>query len=493
MKLKNILLGIENLKAKGNLDIEINYLKNYSKDVKQGDMFIAIKGFVEDGHKYISEAIENGAKAILIQEDMIKDIIGLVPEDVTLITAKDTRKAMALCACNFYDNPSRKLQLIGVTGTKGKTTTTFMIKSILEKQGIKTGIVGTIVAYAGNKKLEDSDRTTPDSIKLQEFFSKMVQEGCQACVMEVSSQSLKLHRVDGCDFNIGIFTNFSEEHISAKEHSDMQDYFNSKVKLFQMCKYGYINVDDINTIKVPKFAPNCMIKTYGIDNECDLLAKDITITNSYVDFRVKINGKNERVKTDIPGRFSVYNSLAAICVAERLGCSTDNIKQALETVKVPGRSELVDNKLGLTIMIDYAHTPESLESILKAVKAYTRGRVISVFGCGGDRNTTKRPIMGAISGKIAAYTIITSDNPRTEDPEAIVKQIEEGIKKTKAGYECIVDRTEAIRKAIKMANKNDIIVLAGKGHETYQEINNEKRHYDEREIIKEIIEEMEKA
>ena len=493
MELKNILSGIEGLKAKGNLNLDITGITNDSREVKNGFLFIAIKGFDTDGHAYINKAIENGAVAILVQEEMAKQVIGQIPENITLITSDNTRKATAICACNYYDNPSRKMQLIGVTGTKGKTTTTFMIKTILEKQGIKTGLIGTIATYIGDKKLEDSDRTTPDSIKLQSYFAQMVEAGCKACVMEVSSQSLKLHRVDGCDFNIGIFTNFSEDHISEKEHPDMEDYFNSKVKLFQMCPIGFINVDDINTIRVPKLAPNCTIKTYGIDNECDLLAKDITITNSYVDFRVKLNGKNERIKTDIPGRFSVYNSLAAILVAEKLGCSVENIKESLETVKVPGRSELVDNKLGLTIMIDYAHSPESLESILQAVKSYTRGRVISVFGCGGDRDNAKRPIMGAISGKIATYTIITSDNPRTEKPEEIIKEIEEGIKKTNARYECIVDRTEAIRKAIKMANKNDIIVLAGKGHETYQEINHEKRHYDEREIIKEIIDEMENA
>ncbi len=490
MNLKNILIGIEGLKAKGNLDIEIKKITNDSKNVSEGDMFIAIKGFEKDGHNYIQDAIASGAKVILVQEDMLKQIIPLIPNEVTLITAPDSREATAICACNYYDNPSRKLQLIGITGTKGKTTTTFMIKSILEKQGIKTGLIGTIYAYSGSKKLEDSVRTTPDSIKLQELLAKMVEDGCQACVMEVSSQSLKLHRVDGCDFNIGIFTNFYEDHISEKEHPNMEDYFNSKLKLFKMCKYGFINVDDINTIKIPKLVPQCMIKTYGIDNECDMLAKDITITNSYVDFRVKINGKNERIKTDIPGRFSVYNSLASICVAEKLGCSTENIKEALETVKVPGRSELVDNKLGLTIMIDYAHTPESLESILQAVKSYTRGRVISVFGCGGDRDKAKRPNMGAISGKIANYTIITSDNPRTEDPETIISQIEEGIKKTKGNYECITNRTDAIKKAIKMANKNDIIVLAGKGHESYQEINNQKIDYDERKIVKEIIEEI---
>ena len=493
MELKNILSGIEGLKAKGDLEVDITGISNDSREVKPGYLFIAIKGFDTDGHEYINKAIENGAKAILIQEEKAKEIIKQIPDEINIITSKDTRIATAICACNYYDNPSRKMQLIGITGTKGKTTTTFMIKSILERQGIKTGLIGTIATYIGDKKLEDSDRTTPDSIKLQSYFAQMVEAGCKACVMEVSSQSLKLHRVDGCDFNIGVFTNFSEDHISEKEHSDMEDYFNSKVKLFNMCPLGFINIDDINTIKVPSLAPNCTVKTYGIDNECDMLAKDITITNSYVDFKVKLNGKNERIKTDIPGRFSVYNSLAAISVATKLGCSVENIKSALETVKVPGRSELVDNKLGLTIMIDYAHSPESLESILQAVKSYTRGRVISVFGCGGDRDNAKRPIMGAISGKIANYTIITSDNPRTEDPETIVKEIEEGIKKTKGKYECIVDRTEAIRKAIKMANKNDIIVLAGKGHETYQEINHEKHHYDEREIIKQVIDEMDNA
>ncbi len=493
MELKNILSGIEGLKAKGDLEVDITGISNDSREVKPGYLFIAIKGFDTDGHEYINKAIENGAKAILIQEEKAKEIIKQIPDEINIITSKDTRIATAICACNYYDNPSRKMQLIGITGTKGKTTTTFMIKSILERQGIKTGLIGTIATYIGDKKLEDSDRTTPDSIKLQSYFAQMVEAGCKACVMEVSSQSLKLHRVDGCDFNIGVFTNFSEDHISEKEHPDMEDYFNSKVKLFNMCPLGFINIDDINTIKVPSLAPNCTVKTYGIDNECDMLAKDITITNSYVDFKVKLNGKNERIKTDIPGRFSVYNSLAAISVASKLGCSVENIKLALETVKVPGRSELVDNKLGLTIMIDYAHSPESLESILQAVKSYTRGRVISVFGCGGDRDNAKRPIMGAISGKIANYTIITSDNPRTENPEAIVKEIEEGIKKTNARYECIVDRTEAIKKAIKMANKNDIIVLAGKGHETYQEINHEKHHYDEREIIKQVIDEMDNA
>lgn len=487
MKLKEILAGLEGLKVKGNLDIEISNIDKDSRNIKKGSMFIAIKGFETDGHEYIQKAIKQGAEAIMAQEGIDMNLLKSIPENVTIIVAKDTRYALAICSCNFYQNPSRKFKLIGITGTKGKTTTSFMTKSILEKSGKKVGLIGTIATYIGNKKLEDSDRTTPESNKLQEIFAQMVKEGCDAVVMEVSSQSLKLHRVAGCDFDIGIFTNFSEDHISPKEHPDMQDYFNSKVELFKMCKTGFINIDDYHVNKLTKLVPECNIKTYGIDNNCDMLAKDITITNSYVDFKVKIGMRNERIKTGIPGRFSVYNSLAAICVGEKLGASAEEMKEALEEVRVPGRSELVDNKKELTIMIDYAHSPESLENILSAVKSYTRGRVISLFGCGGDRDSGKRPIMGEISGRVADFTIITSDNPRTEEPEKIVSQIEEGIKKTKGKYIVIVDRIEAIKYAINMADKKDIIVLAGKGHEPYQEINGVKYPFDERIIVNDII------
>ena len=364
-----------------------------------------------------------------------------------------------------------------------------MKKQKLEKQGKKVGLLGTIAVYINGKKLEDSARTTPESIELQKTFAQMVKEKVDVVVMEVSSQSLKLDRVYGCDFDIGVFTNLSEDHISPKEHPDMEDYFESKMKLFDMCKFGFANTDDLHGCKVAK-SGKCEMATYGIDNSANLLAKDITITNSYADFKVKLGQKNERVKVGIPGRFSVYNSLAAISVALKLNVEPEIIKEALEEVRVPGRSEMVDNKKELNIMIDYAHSPESLENILSAVKEYTQGRVISVFGCGGDRDSGKRPIMGEISGRIADYTIITSDNPRTEEPEVIVKQIEDGIKKTNGKYECIVDRKEAIRKAIEMANKRDIIVLAGKGHEPYQEINHKTYPFDERIIVREIIEEM---
>lgn len=490
MNLKNILNGITGIKAKGRADIDINQITTDSRAVKEGSLFIAIKGFETDGHNYIEKAIENGAEAIMIQEGYDYKKL-LQYENITLVMVPDTRLAEAICAANFYEHPEEKLKMVGVTGTKGKTTTTFMIKEILEKQGSKVGLIGTVATYINEKKYEDSDRTTPDSIHLFEILRKMVDAETEIAVMEVSSQSLKLNRVYGIHFNVGVFTNLSEDHISLKEHPDMEDYFESKLKLFDMCDIAYVNADDLYGQRVIREA-KCEIKTYGIDNEANNIAKDITITNSYADFKEKLYGKNERIKVGIPGRFSIYNALAAICVAVKFNATVDNIKEALTDIKVPGRSELIPNKKGLTIMIDYAHSPKSLESILQAVAAYTRGRVISVFGCGGDRDSAKRPMMGEISGRVADYTIITSDNPRTENPEEIVKEIELGIKNTKGKYECIVDRTEAIKKAIAMANKNDIIVLAGKGHEPYQEINHKKYPFDERIIVNEIIDGMEK-
>lgn len=492
MNLKKILMGLEGLKVKGNLDFEIEGIESNSKNIKPGYLFIAIKGFSVDGHQFISSAIENGATAVMIQEGCELKTLN-IPSNITIIMAKDTREALAICSSNFYNNPSSKFKLIGVTGTKGKTTTTFMIKEIFEKAGRKVGLIGTIATYINGKKIKDSDRTTPESLELQQLFSKMVEEKVEVVVMEVSSQSLKLHRVDGCEFDLVLFTNFSEDHISEKEHPDMNDYFNSKLKLFKMCRNGIVNVDDLYGNKIPKLFPENNITTYGIDNYAKVIAKDITISNAYVDFKVKITDRNERIKTGIPGRFSVYNSLAAICVAQKFGISSEIVKQALEEVRVPGRSELVSNKKELTIMIDYAHSPESLQNILQAVKSYTRGRVISVFGCGGDRDSGKRPIMGEISGKIADFTIITSDNPRTEDPEKIVEQIEQGMKKTNGKYKVVVDRVEAIKEAIIMANKRDIIVLAGKGHEPYQEINGVKYPFDERIIVRELIEELDKG
>lgn len=406
---------------------------------------------------------------------------------VTVIIAEDTRKALAIVSCNYFGNPSTRFKLIGVTGTKGKTTTTYMIKSILEKAGYKVGLIGTIANYIGEDSLGDSSRTTPESLELQELFYKMAKAKCDYVVMEVSSQSLKLNRVLGCNFDFAVFTNLYKDHISLKEHADMTEYFESKLKLFQMCNRGFVNADDFKCNKIIKGAPNCNISTYSVDNKSDLIAKDITITNISVDFKVKLDTRNERIKVNIPGRYSVYNALAAISFVRSIGIDTEKIKEGLENIVVPGRNELVPNKEEFAIMIDYAHTAESLENILQATKTYTQGRVICVFGCGGDRDKEKRPRMGEVAGRVADYTIVTTDNPRTEKPEDIIAEIEAGISKTKGKYEIVVDRKEAIQKALKMMNKRDLVILAGKGHETTQEINGVKNHFDEREIVKEIL------
>lgn len=294
MELKTILQGIQGIKAKGNLEIDIKNIANDSRKVENGSLFIAIKGFEVDGHKFVKNAIDSGAAAVMLEEGAdLKPLSGI--ENVTILVVPDTRKALAICSSNFFDNPSKKLKLIGVTGTKGKTTTTYMIKEMLEKQGKQVGLIGTIAIYINGKKLEDSSRTTPESIELHEIFSKMVKMGVEYVIMEVSSQSLKLDRVYGLEFEAAVFTNFSEDHISPKEHPDMEDYFNSKLKLFDMCKIGFVNTDDLSGCKVAKLA-KCPIKTYGIDNSANLLAKDITITNTYADFKVKLGDKNDRIK-----------------------------------------------------------------------------------------------------------------------------------------------------------------------------------------------------
>ena len=486
MELKKLLAGIENFKTKGDIEIDIKKVVSNSKKVVPNSLFVAVRGYDFDGHQYVGEAIEKGATAVML--DMSADFKNIkIPNGVTVIITDDTRKALARVSCNYFGNPSRYFKLIGVTGTKGKTTTTYMIKSILEKAGHKVGLIGTIANYIGDECLGESSRTTPESLELQELFYKMAKAKCEYVIMEVSSQSLKLSRVDGCNFDYGIFTNLYKDHISTKEHADMNEYFESKLKLFQMCPRAFINSDDFKCNKIIKGAPNCNINTYAVDNKADLLAKDITITNISVDFKVKLGQRNERIKVNIPGRYSVYNALAAISLTTALGVDVEKIKEGLENIIVPGRNELVPNKEDLPIMLDYAHTAESLENILQASKTYTPGKVICVFGCGGDRDKEKRPRMGEVAGRLADYTIVTTDNPRTEKPEDIIADIEAGISKTKGKYEIVVDRREAIAKAIKMMGKRDLVILAGKGHETYQEINGEKFPFDERVIIKEIL------
>ena len=476
MRLMEIISDCEVISSRGNLDVDINEIAYDSRNVKANDMFICIVGFKTDGHEFIKNSIENGATCIVVEKDKVN--IDTIPESVSVIVTSDTRKFMALSACNYYNHPSRDFKLVGVTGTKGKTTTTYMIKNILEKDGRKVGLIGTIKNMIGNDEVEAS-RTTPESVDLQKLFRKMADEGCDVVVMEVSSHALSLDRVYGSAFDIGVFTNLSEDHLDF--HKTFDNYLEAKAKLFTMTKEAFINVDDMYARKLMTMV-TCPITTYGIDNNPFVGARDIIITNTYSDFKISMNRILQRIKVPIPGRFTVYNALAAICVTAKLGASVEAMIQGLEEVKVPGRSEIVPNTRDFVIMVDYAHTPASLEGILKAVKSYTRGRVICVFGCGGDRDPFKRPMMGEIAGRLADITIITSDNPRTEDPGAIIAQIKEGIDKTKGEYKIIQNRKKAIEHAIRRARKNDIVVIAGKGHETYQEINGEKKHFDDREV-----------
>ena len=441
-------------------------------------MFIAIKGSITDGHNFIKEAIINGAKVIIVNEDY-----DISYEEVLILKTKDTRVTLSKIASNYYNNPSKEFKLIGITGTKGKTTTSFMVKKILEESGKKVGLVGTVACYIGNKKLMDSERTTPESIELQSIFRKMADEDCEYVVIEVSSQSLKLCRVDGCDFDIALFTNLSEDHISPYEHSSMKDYFECKCKLFDMTSKGIVNIDDKKGEKLVKLKSNCEFISYSIDSDSDNKATNINITNELTTFNANIYGKKELIQISIPGEYTVYNALGAMSICEELGIESKYILSGLKKVRVPGRSELIDNDRGLTIMIDYAHSENSLKNILQAVKCYTKGRVICLFGCGGDRDSRKRPKMAKVSGELADYTIITSDNPRTEDPKTILEEVESGIKGLTDKYIVIVDRAKAIEYAVKMAKLDDIVVLAGKGHERYQIIGHEKFPFDEKEIV----------
>lgn len=481
MKLAEIISDCEIINSRGDLDIEINEIRYDSRLVQEGDMFIAIVGFKTDGHNYIANSIEQGAKCIVLQEGKID--ISLIREDITVIVTNNTRRFMAIAACNFYNHPSRDIKLVGITGTKGKTTTSFMIKKILEKDGRKVGLIGTIANMIGDEEVEAS-RTTPESVDLQCLFRKMADSGCDVVVMEVSSHALALDRVYGSSFDMAVFTNLSEDHMDF--HKTFDNYLAAKAILFTMAKEGFVNVDDMYAKKLMDLA-TCPITTFGIDNNPFVAARDIIITNSYSDFKISMNRTLQRIKVGIPGRFTVYNALAAICVTAKLGASMQAMCEGLEEVKVPGRSEIVPSLKDYVVMVDYAHTPASLEGILRAVKTYTRGKVICVFGCGGDRDPFKRPMMGEISGKLADFTVITSDNPRTEDPAQIISQIEEGIKKTKGEYKIFQNRKKAIEYAIRRARKNDIVVIAGKGHETYQEINGVKNHFDDREVAVEIL------
>lgn len=494
MLLNKLISKVEVINKVGDLNLDITNIHSDSRKIKEGGLFIAINGFTKNGIEFIPNAIKNGAKALIVEPDV--DINSLnISKNIPIISVSNTRRALAQVACEFYDNPSKKLKLIGITGTKGKTTTTFMVKSILEAHGLNVGLIGSIAVYINNEKIEDTDRTTPESIEIQKHLATMVKKNVDVAIIEVSSQAMKLERVTGCDFEIALFTNLSEDHISPKEHPNMEDYFNCKLNLIKMARNGVINNDDKIVSTIKSLLPDKNIKTFAIDNPADFKVnpESVVITDSYIDFSILLNGKEEKIEACIPGRFSIYNAAGAIAVSSHFGVTADEIRLALKDLKVLGRSELVPNKLGITIMIDYAHTPSSLESILTAVNSYAKGRVICAWGVGGDRDAAKRPIMGEISGRLADYTVLMSDQVRTEDPLKILKEIEVGIIPTGKPYKIVVDRTEGIRYAISIAKPGDIIVIPGLGHDLYLERNGVKYPYDERIVIKNIIDEMIKS
>ncbi|NLK68111.1 MAG: UDP-N-acetylmuramoyl-L-alanyl-D-glutamate--2,6-diaminopimelate ligase [Clostridiaceae bacterium] len=484
MELTKLIEGLDILDIQGTTNKQISRIVYDSRRAVPGALFVCVDGFKTDGHKFIQSAIDNGATTFLVQKD--------VPaiDDITIIKVPDTRYALAHVSAVFFEHPSRDFTLLGITGTKGKTTITYMIKSILEQADQMVGLIGTVANIIGSEKMP-AQRTTPESLDLQEVFDNMKYKGADTVVMEVSSQGLKLSRVACSDFDIGVFTNLSEDHIGGDEHPDMEDYLNSKIKLFSLAKRGLVNVDCGYSDRVFE-SSQCECMTFGISNKADISAQDIVTHADRVEFFVTTPWFSSNVVVSVPGKFSVYNALAAIGVTGMMGIAPEHIVNGLKDIHIPGRAEIVPtpNK-PYTVMIDYAHTPDSLRNILQTVKEFVPNRLISVFGCGGDRDRTKRPQMGKISGEIADITLITSDNPRTEEPMDIIKDIEEGIKETDGQYSIIQDRTSAIRHAMKIAQKGDIIVLAGKGHETYQIFKDKTIHYDEREIVKDILESME--
>lgn len=482
MKLTQLIQDLEYDVIQGDVNIEITELINDSRKASSGSVFVCIHGAESDGYRYIEDVIDKGAVAIIVGKDVV------VPAGITVIKVADTRYALAMTAAAYYKYPANELKVIGITGTKGKTTTTYMIKSILEGVGHKVGLIGTIEAIIGDKIIPASN-TTPESLTVQKYFREMADSGCDCVVMEVSSQGLMLHRTAGIPFEIGIFTNLGKDHIGPKEHKDFEDYLRCKAMLFKQCKIGIANVDDEHFSEVFKNA-TCSIETFGFSPKADLRATDMRLVSNpgYLGVAYHVSGLMDfEVEIDVPGMFSVYNSLTAIAVCRHFNAPAEGIKAALKVAKVKGRIEMIKVSDDFTLMIDYAHNAMSLESLLTTLRAYHPKRLVCLFGCGGDRDKARRYEMGEVSGQLADVTIITSDNPRTENPQDIINDIKSGISRTSGNFIEIIDRKEAIKYAIEHGQPGDAIVLAGKGHEDYQEINGVKYHMDERELIADIL------
>lgn len=486
MKLTDLLAGLKYSCICGSVETEVTGVVYDSRKVKDGCLFVCIEGANFDGHSFASQVAEAGAKVLVVS----KPVEIPAGRDVTVILVENTRCAMAFISAAWFGHPADKLKVIGITGTKGKTTTTYLVRAILENAGYKVGLVGTIEVIIGDTHIH-ADNTTPESYLLQEYFAQMVEAGLDTVVMEVSSQALMLHRTDGFVFDYGIFTNLEPDHIGPNEHASFEEYLSCKGLLFRQCLVGIVNGDDSHFRQVTQ-GHTCKLESFGLGPECMLRAQELRLVHKPGELGVRFHVKglmDLEAQIQTPGRFSVYNALAAIAICRHFQVQVGDIKEALLTAKVKGRIEMVKVSDRFTLLIDYAHNAMALESLLATLREYEPRRLVCLFGCGGNRSRQRRFEMGEVSGKLADVTIITSDNPRFEEPQAIIDDIKTGMAKTDGEYVEICDRKEAIGYAISHAREGDIIVLAGKGHEDYQEIRGVKYPMDERVLIRELLEE----
>ncbi|MGI6004227.1 MAG: UDP-N-acetylmuramoyl-L-alanyl-D-glutamate--2,6-diaminopimelate ligase [Christensenellales bacterium] len=480
--LSSCLDGVEVLEVRGPVDITVGALVMDSRQAGAGSLFFCIPGGHLDGHAFADKAVEKGAVALVV-ERMVD-----VPADVTQVCVGDSREAMARIAANFYDNPSKKLRMIAVTGTNGKTSTTYMIKAIAEAYGKKVGLIGTIANMIGDETVP-ADLTTPDPIQMQGILHQMLLAGVDWVVMETSAHALALRKLRGMHFDVGLFTNLTQDHLDF--FGDMDTYLQAKKNLYRhgLSRSAVINGDDPHAQAMVEGIDKIPVITYGLGDGCDVRAKDVKVDDADVNYRGEFKSGSQQIHVNIPGEFTVYNSLGAAAVCALMGVPLSVIRVGLMRMPgVHGRCERLDTgDKPYGIILDYAHTPDGLENILQTVRGFAKARVITVFGCGGDRDPVKRPIMGEMAGRYSDFCVITSDNPRTEDPMAIIAAIEPGVKKTGTPYEIIENRREAIAWAMDHARDADVIVLAGKGHETYQEIDGVKYSFDEKEVVQQLL------
>lgn len=482
VKLRDIIKNVEIRSMVGNRDDDILDIAYDSRKVKPGYMFVCLEGSGRDGHDYIEEAIKRGAGTIVVQKEMTLSGVNVIVSDCT-------RRTLAFMSANFFKHPASELLAVGITGTKGKTTTSCMVRSILEESGIKTGLIGTLGIIAGDETIGSSN-TTPESYEIQKNLRYMVDKGCKGVVIEASSIGLREHRLDGFKFDYGVFTNFSEDHIGGNEHKDMDEYLECKSILFRKSRVGFVNIDDENANRMLENNTCDAVRTFGFSDKAQVRGENAELVSDrgHLGCKFKVSGKvNFEAYIPIPGKFNVYNALAAIAVCNYMGIDKQDIMLGLKNTVVKGRVESVNVSGDYALIIDYAHNAASMESLLTTLKKYKHNRIVTLFGAGGNRPKIRRYEMGEICGKFADLSVVTEDNSRDEDVMDIISDIKMGLDKTEGKYVVIPDRRQAIRYCIENAQKGDIIVLAGKGHETYQETKGIKYPFDEREIISEIV------